>query len=172
MDISGAITIDTTFTVDNGTLAIFQSTTVNVFSNLNITPAGVYHVNAWIACGADTNYVNDSISFDYIANKVSLPIDENFANGLPLTMRVADNNTDDGWIVMYDSNATGTVIPATGNAMLAFDGSRGAMTRLFTRQLDFTGTSQPVLDFWYYHDTAATASQQDYTDVRLTEQPY
>ncbi|MBO4581934.1 MAG: hypothetical protein J5701_06595, partial [Bacteroidales bacterium] len=166
--ISGAITADTTFTITTGNLAIFQSITVNAFSNLNITPAGIYHVNAWIACGADTNYVNDSISFDYIANKVSLPIDETFANGLPLTMRVADNNTNDGWTVLYDSNATGTVIPATGNAMLAFDGSRGAMTRLFTRQLDFTGTSQPVLDFWYYHDTAATASQQDYTDVRLT----
>ena len=46
-------------------------------------------------------------------------------------MRVADNNTAIGWEVMYDSNATGTVIPATGNAMIGFDGSRGAMTRLY-----------------------------------------
>ncbi|MBO4541621.1 MAG: right-handed parallel beta-helix repeat-containing protein, partial [Bacteroidales bacterium] len=168
LSISGAVTFDTMITINTGSMEIFDRTTISMVKNLNITPAGIYHVKAWIACSADTNYVNDTISFDYIANKVALPIDEDFANGIPLTMRVADNNTAIGWEVMYDSNATGTVIPATGNAMIGFDGSRGAMTRLYTRQLDLSGTSQPVLDFWYWHDTAATVSTMDYTDVRLT----
>ena len=168
LSITGAVTFDTVVVVSTGSMEIFDRTSIPIIKNLNITPAGIYHVTAWISCSADTHYANDTISFDYIANKVALPIDEDFSNGLPLTMRVADNNTDAGWAVLYNSNATGSVIPATGNAMLAFDGTRGAMTRLFTRQLDFTGTSQPVLDFWYYHDTAATAGTQDYTDVRLT----
>ena len=166
--ISGPTTIDTTIYLSSDSIAIFNRKTINIFPNLFIGIAGVYHMDAWIACGADTNYINDSISFDYTANRVSLPIDEDFENGIPLTMRIADNNTDDGWEVMYDSNATGTVIPTTGNAMIAFDGSRGAMTRLYTRQLDLSGTSEPILDFWYWHDTAATASTMDYTDVRLT----
>ena len=168
LSITGAVTFDTVVVVTTGFMEIFDRTTVSIIKNLNITPAGIYHITAWIACSVDTNYVNDTISFDYIANKVALPIDEDFANGIPLTMRVADNNTDDGWEVMYDSNATGTVIPQTGNAMIAFDGSRGALTRLYTRQLDLSGTSEPILDFWYWHDTAATVSTMDYTDVRLT----
>ena len=168
LSITGAVTFDTVVTINSGSMEIFDRTTISIVKNMDITPSGIYHITAWIACSADTNYVNDTISFDYIANKVALPMDETFENGLPLTMRVADNNTATGWEVLYDSNATGSVIPQTGNAMIAFDGSRGAMSRLYTRQLDLSGTSQPILDFWYWHDTAATVSTMDYTDVRLT----
>ena len=168
LSITGAVTFDTVVTINSGSMEIFDRTTISIVKNMDITPSGIYHITAWIACSADTNYVNDTISFDYIANKVALPMDETFENGLPLTMRVADNNTATGWEVLYDSNATGSVIPQTGNAMIAFDGSRGAMSRLYTRQLDLSGTSEPILDFWYWHDTAATVSTMDYTDVRLT----
>ena len=168
LQVSGPTIFDTTVVIFNSGLTLFEMDTIHVVQNLNLATTGIYEITAWLESAVDTLYDNDTIRITHIVGKVALPMDETFENGLPLTMRVADNNTVSEWTILYDSNATGTVIPATDNAMIAFDGSRGAMSRLFTRQLDLSGTSEPILDFWYWHDTAATISTMDYTDVRLT----
>jgi hypothetical protein len=49
--------------------------------------------------------------------------------------------------------------------MLAFTGSKGAMSHLSTRQLELRGTVLPTLEFWYFHDTVPS---EDYTDARIT----
>ncbi len=167
MAITTPIQYTASVTISTGTLASGEFDTVEIESALPVIKSGIYDMKFWIN-SVDGIPSDDTLYYDYTSYRLNLPLDENFANGMPVSFHVEDNNTAAGWEVVYDSSASGKVIPATGNAMIAFDGSRGAMSRLYSQQLDFSGTSQPLIDFWYYHDTAATASTADYTDVRLT----
>ena len=167
MEVTTPVQFTASVTLNSGQLEEGESDTLELSNMMPVMTPGQYDIKVWHNYGDSVIY-DDTLINNFISSRLGLPMDETFRNGLPLSMRVDDNNTATGWEVMYDSNATGTVIPQTDNAMIAFDGSRGAMTRLFTRQLDLSGTSEPILDFWYWHDTAATASTMDYTDVRLT----
>ena len=165
MEVTTPVQFTASVTVSTGILEEGEIDTIELTNMMPVMTPGQYDFRIWHNFGDSVIY-DDTLMTTFVSSRLGLPMDETFGNGLPLSMRVADNNTDYGWEVVYDSNATGTVIPQTDNAMLAFDGSRGALTRLYTRQLDLSGTSEPILDFWYWHDT--TASSMDYTDVRLT----
>ena len=165
MEVTTPVQFTASVTVSTGILEEGEIDTVELTNMMPVMTPGQYDFRIWHNFGDSVVY-DDTLMTTFVSSRLGLPMDETFGNGMPLSMRVADNNTDYGWEVVYDSNATGTVIPQTDNAMLAFDGSRGALTRLYTRQLDLSGTSEPILDFWYWHDT--TASSMDYTDVRLT----
>ena len=167
MEVTTPVQFTASVTVSTGILEEGEIDTIELTNMMPVMTPGQYDFRIWHNYGDSVIY-DDTLMTTFVSSRLGLPMDETFGNGMPLTMRVADNNTDYGWEVMYDSNATGTVVPQTDNAMLAFDGSRGALTRLYTSQLDLSGTSEPILDFWYWHDTAATASTLDYTDVRLT----
>ena len=167
MEVTTPVQFTASVTVSTGILEEGEIDTIELTNMMPVMTPGQYDFRIWHNFGDSVIY-DDTLMTTFVSSRLGLPMDETFGNGMPLSMRVADNNTDYGWEVVYDSNATGTVIPVTGNAMIAFDGSRGALTRLYTRQLDLSGTSEPILDFWYWHDTAATASTLDYTDVRLT----
>ena len=168
LHVSGKTQADTSILIDSGSLEMLKQDTFRLLNNLNIYPSGNYLLQAWLQHSDDHNTLNDTLSVVYTTNKVILPMDENFAAGMPATVRSIAEIGSNMWTVMHDSDATGTVVPQFGNAMIAFNGNRGEMTHLFTQQLDLNGSSEPVLDFWYYHDTSANASTLDYTDIRLT----
>lgn len=168
LSVKGVKQFDTTIIINKGELGFLKVDTFNVMSALDIRNVGTYDITSWLTLNGDNESSNDSIFASYTTNKVALPIDEDFTNGIPNSMYAVAEQGTTTWEIIYDSNATGTILPQYGNGMLMFDGNNGDMTRLFTRQIDLNGSSEPVLDFWYYHDTATTASNDDYTDVRLT----
>ena len=168
LKVTGRIQLDTAILIDKDSLDMLHSDTFRILNQLNIYSAGSYLLTAWLSHSDDHNASNDTLSLVYTNNKVALPMDENFANGMPATVRSIAEIGSNLWTVLHDSDATGKVIPQSGNAMIAFNGNRGEMTHLFTDQLDLNGSSEPVLDFWYYHDTSANVSTLDYTDIRLT----
>ncbi len=167
LQVSGADSAVIDTTISTGTFNPFNIDTVEITNALNVDLAGTLLLTASVTCSADTVYNDDTLAMTYGPTRWMLPLDEDFSNGFPESMHVRDNNTAATWAIMNDSNATGTVKPQFGKSMLAFDGGRGAESKLFTRQLNFTNTREPVLDFWYWHDTSANAGN-DIVNVAYT----
>ncbi|MBO4582216.1 MAG: T9SS type A sorting domain-containing protein [Bacteroidales bacterium] len=164
-EVLSPVTMHHSVRIDTGMLGAGKSDTIELWSAMPTAMQGRYDIKVWLEQTDQIPY-DDTLCTSYWSSRKTLPIDENFANGLPVFLYNVNNNTNQNWHVLYDSNSTATVYPVTGNAMLTFNGDRGAMSQLYSQQLDFSNTVHPVLDFWYYHDTAADA--KDYTDVRLT----
>ena len=165
LQVSGANSLVIDTVLNTGVFNPFVIDTIEITNMLNVDMGGVLSLTASVSCSVDTIYSDDSLTMTYGPTRWMLPLDENFSNGFPESMHVRDNNTATGWEITQDS--TGAIIPQYGNAMLGFDGTRGAESKLFTRQLNFTNTAEPVLDFWYWHDSSATAGN-DVTNVAYT----
>ncbi len=163
--VSGAISLSIDTTINTGVLDMFEQDTFEIISNLNVSTAGTYYLTAFLTCAVDTFYADDTISKTY-AVRLALPMDENFAGGMPSTLSVFGNNTNDGWKVVNGN--VNNVVSQYGNAMLVFDGTRGMASKIYTGQMTFVNVNKPTLEFWYYHDTSATSSQMDYTSVAYT----
>ncbi|MBO4543484.1 MAG: T9SS type A sorting domain-containing protein [Bacteroidales bacterium] len=163
--ISGTISLSIDTIINIGGIDIFEQDTFELISNLNIAAAGAYYMTAFLTCAADTFNVDDTISKTYAA-RMPLPMDENFAGGLPSTLSIIGNNANSGWKVVGGN--VNNVVSQYGNAMLEFEGTRGTESKLCTGQMSFVNVNKPTLEFWYYHDTSSTSSQRDFTSVAYT----
>jgi hypothetical protein len=130
-----------------------------------IIVAGIYDIEAFMNSPVDNIKFDDTIRNDYISGRLGLPIDENFSSSIPIEFNLNSNTLSQWQIIPQGTGADTVVFPQFGIGMLAFSGSRGAMTTLSTRQMDLSQTIQPALSFWYFHDTIP---YEDYTDVRIT----
>jgi hypothetical protein len=126
--------------------------------------AGQYGISVWMDSINEVVY-DDSLASAYLSNRVYIPIDEDFSNGIPSIFSLQSNSTFVWDTISQGAGADTAIIPVFGNGILSFVGSRGAMTTLSTRQMDLSQTTQPSLSFWYFHDTIPC---EDYTDVRIT----
>jgi hypothetical protein len=127
---------------------------------------GAYHIKIWLSSPTDHTPYKDTLYYTYISGKVGLPLDEDFGSGIPLAFDVWGNNSPASWTVLSQGTGADTVVmPQFGSGMLSFGGSRGAMSTLAVRQMDLSRTVDPLLTFWYFHDTVPC---KDYTDVRIT----
>jgi hypothetical protein len=127
--------------------------------------AGQYDIKIWID-SVSSIVDDDTLVLDYVVGKLSLPIDEDFSAGIPASFVSESINSHNKWATI--SQGTGTdigVYPPFGTNMLAFGGSPGSMSVLYTLQIDLSQTFQPSLSFWYFHDTIPC---EDYTDVWIT----
>ena len=169
--VSGADSAVWDTVISTGSLMPFVVDSFVVTDMLNVDVNGTLNFVGVVTCSADTNKTNDTVYSTFGPTRWMLPLDENFSNGFPESMQVRGNNTAASWTIMLDSNASGTVIPQFGNAMMTFDGNRGATSKLMTRQLNFSNIREPVLEFWYWHDTSAsvaTGSLADFVNVAYT----
>jgi hypothetical protein len=145
-----------------GILQAGKSTIIELMSALPTIHSGAYNIKAWINNPKGSTVYKDTITYTYISGKVSLPIDEDFNDGIPLEFDVWGNNTSATWTL---SGADADVAPYFGDSLLSFIGDKGAMSTFATRQMDLNRTTQPSLSFWYFHDTIPC---KDYTEVRIT----
>jgi hypothetical protein len=128
--------------------------------------AGQYDIRIWIDSISPIVY-DDTLVLNYVSGKFSLPVDDDFSNGIPIVFASREINSHHKWesVPQGIGVADTAVIPYFGTGMLTFGGSPGSMTTLSTQQLDLSRTVQPSLTFWYFHDTVLC---EDYTDVRIT----
>lgn len=169
LEVSSPIHFFATKTLRIGTLKSGEMDTIEITSLLPNHRAGAYSMKIWLQDNQDLYDFDDTIYHSYISGKMELPIDIDFSNGMSSFFKYMDNKgTTDGWVTINDSNRFDKVRPLTCNAMIKFDGSRGSFTQLYSCQLNLNKTSNPTLDFWYWHDTSSNTSPLDYTDVRLT----
>ncbi len=165
LNISGTKNWDTVVIWNKGTLPILQKITIPIMNNFELVDSGDYYISAWISNGYDTINVDDSLFTSYTIHKISLPFDENFSQGWSSSFTLEECNSENTWEIV-NTNSDGTILPQYGTNMLSFKGSRGAISAIYTRQIDLSKTSEPKLDFWYWHDN--TASTMDYTNVKIS----
>jgi hypothetical protein len=152
-----------------GTLRAGASDTIDLMSALPVMYVGTYTMTASVASPIDRVVYDDTLFYTYVSGKIGLPIDEDFSvMTLPMSfvsIALVGANT---W-TPYTPNLSEAVQPDTGNGtgVLRFNGTAGAMSLLTTRQLDLYGTSQPKLEFWYYHDAALSTVDNSYTEVNI-----
>ena len=160
------IPLDTNITINNGTLGLFESNTFKITDSLDIYNPGLYEIVVSISHVEDTVTNNNSISSSYVNARIALPMIEDFSNGLNLDKFEYSGNTTYQWVAVSQGLGRDiALMPDSGTQMLAFGGTRGAMTHLSTRQLQLSRTRVPKLEFWYFHDILES---EDYTDVRIT----
>ncbi len=141
---------------------------VELTGALPIVTAGEYDVKTWLSSPVDNVAYDDTLLMNYVSGKFGLPVDENFNTGtrLPEVFYTRDNIGGNEWRIVPQGTGADTVVkPQEGAGMLAFSGAHSNMSTLSSYQLDLSRSIQPVLSFWYFHDTVPC---DDYTDVRIT----
>jgi hypothetical protein len=157
---------DTLVLIDSGSLARKSAQEFELIDLFDVSHIGAYNITGWITNSLDTILANDTIRTIYYTKKINLPVDENFSNGLPAEFETKGDNSPAIWTVIPQGIGTdAVVVPVFGTAMLSFTGSRGAVSTMYTPQMDLIGSIQPVVSFWYFHDTLFSS---DYMDVRIT----
>jgi hypothetical protein len=153
-------------TLDSG---IFESGAINILeleASLPIMYAGRYELKAWVESAIDNIFYDDTIYYTYISGRIGLPIDEDFSNGILSTDFITTPIVgSEAWT--SNNNSTLPVQAINGTGILQYTGSRGNMTELTTRQIDLSGSVNPKLEFWYYHDATASDLDNSYTEVNI-----
>ena len=152
-------------TVNNGVLASGKNQVIELMRNLPTMYSGVYTIKSWVESSIDGVLYDDTIIHTFTSDRVGLPIDENFSNGLPNQFVSNKINSTSKWEICNGSS--GLVDPYVGTGMLRFEGTRGSMSVISTRQLTLYQTSNPYLEFWYYHDNTVSDDDYSYTDVNV-----
>jgi hypothetical protein len=166
VEVNNAINYSITKTLDSGILRSEKRDTIIIDPAFPVYRPGQYDIKVWLTSAIDNIIDDDTLESIYLSERLGLPIDENFSANLSSEFIVEAVNTPAMWSIVSQGSGNDTVVkPVFGSGMLAFTGSIGAMTKLYTRQLELRGATLPTLEFWYFHDTAES---EDYTDVRIT----
>ena len=151
--------------VNTGTLLAGNSMNVILTTTLPTANAGLYDVKAWLSSPLDNMIYDDTLMYYYQSEKFGLPVDATLDSYIPDVFYLKNNTSNQWTIVSQGTGADVGIMPQEGTGMLAFSGSRGSMSSLYTNQLDLSRAIRPTLSFWYYHDNTPC---NDYTEVRLT----
>jgi hypothetical protein len=153
---TGSITIHT------DSLYSGETKNVELLSDLPLY-AGTYTIKAWVTSPLDNLVCDDTLTISYTSTKIGLPVREDFSNGIPVEFVSSSTYGVGTWEAWSD--ATAVVQPDSGSAMIRFNGAWGARSRLSTGQIDLYQTSNPYIEFYYYHDTVASVN--DYSNIKL-----
>jgi hypothetical protein len=160
------IPLDTTIILNNGFLDILETKKIQLMDSLDIFYVGAYNITISISNDKDTISENDTANSIYYNTRIALPWEEDFTYGIQADVFSSDGNTSSIWkAVSKGTGVDSLVTPYSSNQMIVFEGSRGAMSYLSTKQIQLSRTRLPKLEFWYFHDTVEA---EDYTDVRIT----
>jgi hypothetical protein len=156
---------------NTGILAPGKLDTIEIMPALPLINSGIYHIKTWLTSSVDRIHVDDTSVYDFITNRIGLPIDEDFGAGIPPLWFVTDTipslvYSTAVWESYVDPTSQMQPPPGSGG-MLRYVGSMGSMAFLSTRQLDLNGVTNPEITFWYYHDTSAAANDGTYIDVKV-----
>ncbi|MDR0368250.1 MAG: T9SS type A sorting domain-containing protein, partial [Bacteroidales bacterium] len=149
-------------TINADTLASGEALGVELMPNLPLY-AGTYTIKAWVTSALDDFSCDDTLITTFTSQKIGLPIQEDFSNGIPkefTSTSVLGNSVWENW-----SDASSTVQPDFGTAMIRFNGTYGERSRLSTVQMDLYQASDPYMEFYYYHDALTSAS--DYSNMQV-----
>ncbi len=151
-----------------GLLKTAQYDTIELTTMLPIMYAGTYDIKVWLTSNADNIPYDDTLIATFVSDRIVLPLDETFSNGFPFIEFTSTGTTHNKWEVVSSGTYADTVVkPVFGSGMLAFNGTRGAIGDLSTRRLGLANTIDPILEFWYFHDTVRMIDD-DNMDIYIT----
>jgi len=152
--------------ISTGKLA---SKTVDTFEIiLPVMYAGKYDVKAFVVSPLDNYKYDDTNRLSFTSGRIGLPLDEYFARAtMPSEFVSTALIGTEKWEVCSPSLTFPVLPDSNGTNMLRYAGAKGNMARLITRPLDLYGTINAKMEFWYYHDAAASPFDDSYTDVNI-----
>jgi hypothetical protein len=152
--------------IQTGNLNANEWDTVEIMSSLFTAYSGAYKIKVWISRPTDYIVYDNTIVYDYVVNRIGLPLNEDFSNSvLPIHFFSIPVIGSDVWEPCMDSSVQ--IAPPSGNGILQYVGLQGTIAHLTTKQLDLIGTVDPKMDFWYYHDSTTNVLDNSYTEVRV-----
>ncbi len=159
---------ETSVHINTGGLESGKSMMVELMPGLDIRTSGRYDIKAWLSSSIDQVVYDDTIVSQFISGRISLPVDEQFDNGVdPLVFVVSASNSQYQWVSMSQGTGADTAVePVWGDNMMAFTGTIGASASISVRQMQLQGTTAPTMEFWYFHDTVA--NDGDYFQIEIT----
>ncbi|MDR0603756.1 MAG: T9SS type A sorting domain-containing protein [Bacteroidales bacterium] len=150
-------------TLNTGNLASGKAMTVTLLSSMHLY-AGSYTVKAWLRSATDNYSCDDTMNYIYTSDLLGLPMEEDFSgNVLSSQFEAIPLIGEEIWTPYTDAQISP---PPVGGGMLRYVGDFGTMTQLSMPQLDLSEVVDPVLKFWYYHDSTV-AKDRSYTDVNI-----
>jgi hypothetical protein len=153
-------------TIDTGKFKSGREDMIDLITSFPIMYAGKYEMKAWVESSIDYVRYDDTIFYTYSSGRIGLPMDNDFSNSTLSSDFISVPIIDLDMWTPY-SNSGDPVQPVFGSGMLKYGGEQGSMAHISTRQLDLNGAINPKLEFWYYHDAAASALDRSYTDVNV-----
>jgi hypothetical protein len=166
VEVNNPVAYTVTKILDTDILKSGEIDTIEITSLFPVYRPGQYDIKVWLTSIVDNIIYDDTITSVYISERLGLPIEKNFSNSFPSEFISEAITSSTKWTIVSQGSGADTVVNSVfGSGMLAFTGTRGAMTHLSTRQLELRGTVLPAMEFWYFHDTIES---EDYMDVRIT----
>ncbi len=162
---------DTVYTrkITAGTLLSGKKDAFEIAPAVPVMYAGSYDIKVWVSSSVDSIPYDDTLyAASFVINKIGMPVDDNFSlPDLSSNFKSRGMNTAATWeIIQEKGDGKDSVVASEfGTGMLRFAGDFGAVSQLYTGQIDMYGVAQPMLSFWYFHDTVAG---NDYTDIKVT----
>jgi hypothetical protein len=162
------LTYNGILSLDTGELRSGREMIIELLSNFPII-AGTSSVRAWVISSVDDISYDDTIFHTYVSQKIGLPVDEYFSSTILPSEFTATPDDANGWQPYHPAAGFPVQPDSAGTGVLRYAGAMGTMATLSTsRQLDLYGTISPKLEFWYYHDSTLSESDNSYTDVNIT----
>jgi hypothetical protein len=151
-----------TKTVDTTVLTSGSTYTVEFMSALPIMHSGTYNIKAWVSSSIDRIIYDDTSITAYISSRIDLPVRADFSTTFPIEFMTSPIQGSRTW-EWYSGSAN--IQPDSGAGMIRFHGAAASTALLTTRQLDLYNTSNPFVEFYYYHDPNAAVDDYSYTAV-------
>lgn len=160
---TGGLTLNTTYTINTGTLA------PNQFSNITINPgvAIPYNVNInftfIMTYTGDERTTNDTLSIPFRQEVIAPSIatyDETFSNGTTLSWKFEQITGAGNWSFQEGTGVFPAIAPVYGTGRLYFNSKNfatGTSSRAVMPVIDLTNSVTPILEVWYAHDNLNTA---------------
>lgn len=171
---SGGLTLNTTYTINSGTLA------PNQFSNITINPGVVipYNVNInftfIISYTGDERTTNDTLSVPFRQEVIAPYIatyDESFSNGTSLVWKFEQLAGAGNWSFQEGISANPTIAPVYGTGRLFFNSKNFAnntSSRAIMPVIDLTNSVTPILEVWFAHDNGFPAATTEGVTVKIS----
>ncbi len=153
-----------TKTVSTGVLTSGSTNTIEFMSALPIMYSGAYDIKAWVSSSIDRIIYDDTSITAYISSRIDLPVRADFSTAFPIEFMTSPIQGNSAWEWYAGS---GSIQPDSGTGMIRFQGAATSAALLTTRQLDLYNTSNPFVEFYYYHDPSAAVDDYSYTDVNV-----
>ena len=162
---SDSVNLQTSVTVNTGSINVMAYDTFEIMSNLDITYPGMYKLTAWIEWSGDEQLFNDTLKLDYYVDKTILPYENNFT-GPEVTLSTDQAYGTISW-ELTDNNPVLNPVFGTGSLLFRSSESRGSISQALFTSMTLQGTYRPQLYFWYAHDNA-NPNLRDQMEVRIS----
>jgi len=158
---------DTIITVNQGGLKSGASAAFEIIKKMPVV-AGNTYIKVWVNSPMDHISYDDTLTYVYVSEKVGLPIDEVFASPtMPVEFVSKPGDKGGTWEIYRPVSGDKIQPDSAGTGILRFMGLKGASAELTTRQLDLYGSLNPILEFWYYHDTTLDLMNNSVLEVTI-----